>query len=116
MGIKSYKATSPGRRNMQLVDFKDLDKVEPLKSLLTPIKKTGGRNNTGRITVRHKGGGVKRAYRLIDFKREYSKINRCLINKHDSAPVFIDFEREYKDVHRFSTKLHDGTTVVINSE
>ncbi len=69
MGIKIYKATSAGRRGMTVVDYSGLDRVEPLKSLTRPLKKQGGRNNLGRITVRHQGGGVKRAYRIIDFKR-----------------------------------------------
>lgn len=69
MGIKIYKATSAGRRGMTVVDYSGLDRVEPLKSLTRPHKKHSGRNNLGRVTVRHQGGGVKRAYRIIDFKR-----------------------------------------------
>ncbi|MEX1026330.1 MAG: 50S ribosomal protein L2 [Planctomycetota bacterium] len=69
MGIKTYKPTSPGRRNGSVLDFAELTTSKPEKSLLRPLKKTGGRNNHGRITVRHRGGGHKRRYRLIDFKR-----------------------------------------------
>lgn len=69
MGIKLYKPTSPGRRNMSGFDFSEITTDKPEKSLLRPLKKTGGRNNLGRITVRHRGGGHKRRYRLIDFKR-----------------------------------------------
>lgn len=69
MAIKQYKSTSPGRRGSSVVEYGDLDKVQPLKSLTAPLKSKGGRNNTGRITVRHQGGGVKRRYRIIDFKR-----------------------------------------------
>ncbi len=70
MAIKIYKATSPGRRGMAVVDYSELDKVEPLKSLVEKKKKTGGRNSYGRITTRHKGGGARQAYRIIDFKRD----------------------------------------------
>ncbi len=69
MAIKLYKPTSPGRRNMSGQDFSELTKKRPEKSLVAPLRKTGGRNNQGRLTVRHRGGGVKRKYRLIDFKR-----------------------------------------------
>jgi large subunit ribosomal protein L2 len=69
MALKSYRPTSPGRRFMTTADFSELTKKEPEKSLLRPLKKSGGRNNRGRITTRFRGGGAKRAYRLIDFKR-----------------------------------------------
>ena len=70
MAIKFYKPTTPGRRQMTVTDYSVLSKVEPEKSLLTVIKATSGRNNTGRITVRHRGGGNRRKYRIIDFKRD----------------------------------------------
>lgn len=70
MGIKKINPTSPGQRGMTKSDFAEITTSTPEKSLLKPIRKTAGRNNTGRITCRHKGGGVKRAYRIIDFKRE----------------------------------------------
>jgi len=69
MGIKRFKPTTNGVRHAALVDFAELTKSKPEKSLLSPLKKTGGRNNYGRITSRHKGGGHKRMYRLVDFKR-----------------------------------------------
>jgi large subunit ribosomal protein L2 len=70
MGIRKYKPTSPGRRGATVSDFADLTQgAKPEKSLLRPIKKTGGRNNQGKITVRHRGGGHKRQYRVIDFRR-----------------------------------------------
>ncbi len=69
MGIRKYKPTSPGRRSGSVLDYAEITHVGPEKSLLRPIKKTGGRNNTGRITSRRRGGGHKRRYRLIDFKR-----------------------------------------------
>jgi len=69
MAIKKYKPTSPGRRGMTVSAFEEVTCTTPERSLLEPIKKTAGRNVFGRITVRHRGGGVKRKYRVIDFKR-----------------------------------------------
>lgn len=69
MAIKTYKPTTPSRRNMTVTDYSKLSKVEPEKSLLEPLKKNSGRNSYGRITVRHRGGGNRRKYRVIDFKR-----------------------------------------------
>lgn len=74
MKIKTYKPTTNGRRNMSVIDYSELSKVAPEKSLLTTLKKTGGRNNQGTITVRHIGGGVRRKYRIIDFKRNKDDI------------------------------------------
>lgn len=70
MGIRNINPTSPGQRGMTKSDFAEITTSTPEKSLLKPIKKTAGRNNTGRITCRHKGGGAKKAYRIIDFKRD----------------------------------------------
>jgi len=69
VAIKKFKPTSPGRRFMSVSGFEEITKTEPEKSLLAPLKRTGGRNNRGRITTRHQGGGHKRRYRIIDFKR-----------------------------------------------
>jgi large subunit ribosomal protein L2 len=69
MPVKVYKPTSAGRRGMTGHTFEEITKSRPERSLTEPLRKTGGRNNTGRITVRHRGGGHKRRYRLIDFKR-----------------------------------------------
>ncbi len=69
MGIRKYKPTTPGRRGSSVADFAELTRSTPEKSLLVPVKKTGGRNNQGRVTTRHIGGGHKQAYRIIDFKR-----------------------------------------------
>lgn len=69
MGVKKYRPTSPGRRNMSVSTFEEITTDKPEKSLLAPLNKKGGRNNQGRITVRHQGGGHKRKYRIIDFKR-----------------------------------------------
>jgi len=70
MGLKEYKPTSPGRRDTVADDYKDITTNKPEKSLLAPLHKTGGRNNRGRVTVRHRGGGHKRRYRIVDFKRD----------------------------------------------
>ena len=69
MAIINYKPTTPSRRNMSCTDYSGLSKVAPEKSLLAPLNKKSGRNSYGRITVRHRGGGNRRKYRIIDFKR-----------------------------------------------
>jgi len=69
MGVKTFKPTSPGIRFRKISDFEEITKSSPEKGLLRPLKKSGGRNNKGRITSGHKGGGSKRKYRVIDFKR-----------------------------------------------
>lgn len=70
MGMKKHLPSSPGRRFMTVSSFQEITKKEPEKSLLEPLRKKGGRNNKGRITSRHRGGGHKRRYRIIDFKRD----------------------------------------------
>ena len=104
MPIKSYKPTTPSRRHMTQSTFQEITTSTPEKSLLVSIKKTGGRNNTGIITCRHIGGGNKRKYRIIDFKRnkdgvvgkvatiEYDpnrNANICLINYTDGEKRYI---------------------------
>jgi large subunit ribosomal protein L2 len=104
MPVKKYRPTSPGRRFITTMDFSDLSKVEPEKSLLEAGKKNAGRNNNGRITVRHKGGGARRRYRIIDFKRtkdgipakvatiEYDPNRSCriaLVNYRDGEKRYI---------------------------
>src|SRR5690606_17623949 len=69
MGIRKYKPTTPGRRGSSVADFSEITRSTPEKSLVKPVNKTGGRNSGGKITTRHKGGGHKRAYRIIDFRR-----------------------------------------------
>jgi large subunit ribosomal protein L2 len=69
MGVRKYKPTSAGRRNMSVSTFEEITKKRPEPGLTEPLRKHGGRNNRGRITVRHRGGGHKRFYRIIDFKR-----------------------------------------------
>ncbi len=70
MPIRKYNPTTPGRRGMTVADFRELTKKKPEKSLLAPLKRTGGRNNKGRITAYQRGGGHKRRYRIVDFKRD----------------------------------------------
>ncbi len=79
MAIKTYKPTTPSRRQMTVTDYSGLSKVAPEKSLLTVVKKNAGRNSYGRITVRHKGGGNRRKYRIIDFKRNKLGMNATVL-------------------------------------
>ena len=79
MGIKTYNPYTPSRRHMTGLDFTDVTKSTPEKSLTTSLKKTAGRNNQGKITVRHRGGGVRRKYRIIDFKRRKDGIPATVI-------------------------------------
>ena len=79
MAIKSYKPTTPSRRQMTVTDYSGLSKVAPEKSLMAPIKSTAGRNSYGRITVRHRGGGNRRKYRIIDFKRDKQGMNATVL-------------------------------------
>ncbi len=74
MPVKKYKPTSPGRRDMTGNTFEEVTRAKPRRSLLAPKRRRGGRNNAGRITVRHRGGGHKRRYRIIDFKRDKQNI------------------------------------------
>ena len=74
MAIKHYKPTTPGHRGMTVLDYSELSKVAPEKSLLETLKKNSGRNSYGRITVRHRGGGNRKKYRIIDFKRDKAGI------------------------------------------
>src|SRR3990172_6093608 len=70
MAVKTYKPTSPSRRAYTSSTFEEITQSTPEKSLVEPVKRTGGRNCRGKITMRHQGGGHKRAYRIIDFKRD----------------------------------------------
>jgi len=103
MAIKKYKPTSNGRRNMTASDFAEITTSTPEKSLLAPLKKKGGRNNQGKLTVRHQGGGHKRQYRIIDFKRNKDGIpGRVATIEYDpnrSANIalinYVDGEKRY---------------------
>ena len=103
MALKIHKPTSPGRRGMSGLDFSGLTKKKPEKSLTVPLRKKGGRNNQGRITVRHRGGGVKRKYRIIDFKRDKADVpGKVIAIEYDpnrSANIaliqYVDGEKRY---------------------
>src|SRR5215216_7209649 len=103
MGIRRYKPTSAGRRNMSVATFEELTKSTPEKRLLAPLRKSGGRNNQGRMTVRHRGGGTKRAYRIIDFKRNKhgvpAKVAGIEYDPNRSARIallnYVDGEKRY---------------------
>ena len=91
MAIKKYGPTTPGRRGMTVTDYSVLSKVAPERSLLEPMKKHSGRNNTGRITVRHQGGGNRTKYRVIDFKRCTGNIRR-----HKCTGKRLRFQAKHK--------------------
>ncbi len=103
MGIKKYKPTTPGRRGMTVSTFEEITKSTPEKSLLESLTKTGGRNNKGRITMRHRGGGCKRKYRVIDFKRTKlgipGKVAAIEYDPNRSARIalihYVDGEKSY---------------------
>ncbi|ACZ38475.1 50S ribosomal protein L2 [Sphaerobacter thermophilus] len=103
MGIRRYKPTSPGRRNMTVSTFEEITKREPEKSLLEPLKKHAGRNNQGRVTARGRGGGNKRFYRRIDFKRNKfgipAKVAAIEYDPNRSARIallhYVDGEKRY---------------------
>lgn len=99
MAIKSFKPTTPSRRQMTVVDYSGLSKVAPERSLLEPLSKKSGRNNYGRITVRHRGGGNRRKYRVIDFKR----------NKFDIPAEVVTLEYDpNRSAHIALLKYEDG--------
>ncbi|OGY45544.1 MAG: 50S ribosomal protein L2 [Candidatus Buchananbacteria bacterium RIFCSPHIGHO2_01_FULL_39_8] len=98
MAIRIYKPTTPGRRQTSVDDFSDITKVKPEKKLIKIKKKTGGRNFSGKITVRHRGGGAKQFYRLIDYKREKfdmpAKVEAIEYDPNRTARIAL---LEYKD-------------------
>jgi large subunit ribosomal protein L2 len=103
VAIKKYRPTSPGRRFMTTDAYEDVTCTEPERSLLAPIKRNGGRNNNGRITTRHQGGGHKRRYRIIDFKRDKdavpAKVATIEYDPNRSARIallhYVDGEKRY---------------------
>jgi large subunit ribosomal protein L2 len=103
MPIRKYKPTSPGRRSMSVSTFEEITKTTPEKSLIEPIKRKAGRNAHGRITVRHRGGGAKRFYRLVDFKRNKlgipAVVNAIEYDPNRSARIallfYVDGEKRY---------------------
>jgi len=117
MGIKSFRPTSPGVRQMTVSSFEEITKREPEKSLVVTLKKNSGRNNQGRITVRHRGGGYKVKYRIIDFKRDKdgvpAKVTAIEYDPNRSANIalltYADGEKRYILA---PNKLSVGDTVV----
>src|SRR5487761_1254757 len=103
MPIRQYRPTSPGRRGMSVSSFEEITKTKPEKSLTTRLQKHAGRNNQGKITVRHRGGGEKRAYRAIDFKRKKvgvpAKVAAIEYDPNRSARIallhYLDGEKRY---------------------
>lgn len=103
MGVKKYKPTSPGRRNMSSSDFASVTAPKPFKALTESLSKKAGRNTYGRITVRRRGGGHKRRYRIVDFRRDKFGINACVesieYDPNRSARIallcYADGERRY---------------------
>jgi large subunit ribosomal protein L2 len=103
MAIKIYRPTSPGRRNMSVSTFEEITRSEPERSLLAPLRKKAGRNNRGVVTMRHRGGGHKRRYRIIDFRRDKTgvagKVESIEYDPNRSARialvVYSDGERRY---------------------
>ena len=103
MAVKSYKPTTPARRQMTVADFSQLSKKSPEKSLIAKIGKTDGRNSYGRITVRHRGGANKRKYRIIDFKRDKVGVSATVIaleydpnrSAHIALLQYEDGEKRY---------------------
>ncbi len=117
MAIKVYKPTTNARRNMSVTDYSVLSKVAPEKSLLAPLKKNSGRNSYGRITVRHRGGGNRRKYRIIDFKRQKfdvpAKVQTLEYDPNRSAFIaLIQYEDGEKSYIIAPQGLKVGDTVV----
>ena len=112
MAIKTYKPTTPSRRNMTVTDYSGLSKVKPEKSLLEPLKKNSGRNSYGRITVRHRGGGNRRKYRVIDFKRSKDGMNATVLTlEYDpNRSAFIALV-QYEDGEKRYILAADGLKV-----
>ena len=101
MSIKFYKPTGNGRRNMSVTDYSELSNVAPERSLLVSLKKNSGRNSYGRITVRHRGGGQRRKYRIIDFKRDEFDIPATVasVEYDPNRSAFIAL-LQYEDVEK----------------
>ena len=117
MAIRVYKPTTNGRRNMSTTDYSGLSKVSPERSLLAPQKKHAGRNNYGRITVRHRGGGNRQKYRIIDFKRRKfdvpAEVKTLEYDPNRSAHIaLIQYEDGVKSYILAPAGLKVGDTVV----
>ena len=121
MAVRKYKPTSNGRRNMSVLTFDEITTDTPEKSLLAPLSKSAGRNNTGHITVRHQGGGVKRQYRIIDFKRNKDGIPATVksieYDPNRSANIALLFYADGEKRYILAPKgLTVGTVVVSGSD
>ena len=117
MAIKVYKPTTNGRRNMSTIDYSQLSKVAPERSLLEPLKKTSGRNSYGRITVRHHGGGNRQKYRIIDFKRNKVNVPATVLTleydpNRSAFIALIQYEDGVKNYIIAPSGLKVGDTVV----
>lgn len=112
MAIRTYKPTSPGRRNMTTADQTQITRTRPEKSLLRPLKKSGGRNNTGRTTARHRGGGHKRRYRVIDFRRDKDGVPAQVVSiEYDPNRTTHIALLEYEDGEKRYILAPDGLNV-----
>ena len=121
MAIKQFKPTSPGRRGATGPSFDEITRSRPEKSLLKPKKRTGGRNNQGRLTVRHRGGGAKRRLRIIDFKRDkYGVPGRVASIEYDPKPLRPhrpDPLRRWREaIHHMSRRLSVNDNVMSGPE
>ena len=117
MALKQYRPTTPGRRVLVLVDRSDLWKGEPVKGLTEGLRKSGGRNNAGRVTVRHQGGGHKKRYRLIDFKRRKfnvaATVERLEYDPNRTAFIaLIKYEDGEQAYILAPQRLHVGDSVI----
>ncbi len=117
MGIKTFRPTTPSRRNMTVLTNEEITKKSPEKTLLTTLKKNAGRNNTGKITVRHHGGGQRRKYRIIDFKRNKMDMFATVIgieyDPNRSANIaLIEYEDGTKSYILAPKGLTDGMKVI----
>jgi large subunit ribosomal protein L2 len=112
MAIKKYKPTTPSRRNMTVTDYSGLSKAEPEKSLLEPLKKRSGRNDEGKITVRHQGGGNRKKYRVIDFKRDKTGVNATVLSlEYDPNRTAFIALIQYEDGEKSYIIAPDGLKV-----
>jgi len=121
MGIRKFKPTTPSRRGMSGFDFSEITKNKPEKSLLLPLKKSGGRNAYGRITVRHRGGGHKRMLRIIDFKRDLletpGKVLAIEYDPNRSARIaLIEYPNNVKRYIIAPIGLNVGETIVSSNQ
>jgi len=121
MAVRKYKPTTPGRRKSSVQDFSDITKTSPEKSLIVPLKKFAGRNNTGKITVRHRGGGVKRMYRKVDFRRtRFDEVAEVIAIEYDPnrGPriALVQYSDGTKAYILAPARLQVGDTVVSSEQ